>query len=56
MKGYENMVIQKGDEVFYQTNNENAWLGPVEVTDVDDNYVFLKLIVIEGRCLSVMQS
>ena len=42
MKGYENMVIQKGDEVFYQTNNEKAWLGPVEVTDVDNNYVFVK--------------
>ena len=22
---------------FYQTNNEKAWLGPVEVTDVDNN-------------------
>ena len=42
MKGYEDMVIQKGDMVFYQTNNEKAWLGPVEVTDVDNNYVFVK--------------
>ena len=24
MKGYEDMVIQKGDMVFYQTNNEKA--------------------------------
>ena len=29
MKGYEDMVIQKGDMLFYQTNNEKAWLGPV---------------------------
>ena len=42
MKGYEDMVIQKGDMVFYQTNNEKAWLGPAEVTDVDNNYVFVK--------------
>ncbi len=42
MKGYEDMVIQKGDMVFYQTNNEKAWLGPVEVTDVDNDYVFVK--------------
>ena len=42
MKGHENMIIQKGDEVFYQTNNEKAWLGPAEVTDVDNNYVFVK--------------
>ena len=28
--------------VFYQTNNEKAWLGPVEVTDVDNNYIFVK--------------
>ena len=42
MKGYEDMVIQKGDMVFYQTNNEKAWLGPIEVTDVDNKYVFVK--------------
>merc|ERR1712115_350193 len=42
MKGYEDMVIQKGDMVFYQTKNEKAWLGPIEVTDVDNNYVFVK--------------
>merc|ERR1712243_323802 len=42
MKGYEDMVIQKGDMVFYQTNNEKAWLGPSEVTDVDNHYVFVK--------------
>ena len=29
MKGHENMIIQKGDEVFYQKNNEKASLGPV---------------------------
>merc|ERR1712089_13700 len=42
MKGYEDMVIQKGDMVFYQTNNKKAWLGPTVVTDVDNNYVFVK--------------
>ena len=26
MKGLENMVIQKGDMLFYQTNNEKAWI------------------------------
>merc|ERR1712115_143099 len=42
MKGYEDMVIQKGYMVFHQTNNEKAWLGPVEVTNVDTNYIFVK--------------
>ena len=42
MKGYENMVIQKGDKVFYQTNNDKALLGPVEVTYVDNYYIFVK--------------
>ena len=35
------MVIQKDDMVFYQTNNEKAWLGPVRVMDVDKNQVFI---------------
>ena len=26
MKGFENMVIKKDNKVFYQTNNEKAWL------------------------------
>ena len=42
MRGFENMAIHMDDKVFYQTNNEKAWLGPVEVTDVDNNYVFVK--------------
>ena len=42
MKEFENIVIQKGEMVFYQTNNEKAWLGPPEVTDVDNNYIFVK--------------
>jgi len=48
MKGYENMVIQKGDNEDNgdngdnKTNNEKAGLGPVEVTDVDNNYIFVK--------------
>ena len=41
MKGFENMVIQKDDMVFYQTNNEKAWLGPAKVMDVDKNWVFI---------------
>ena len=27
MKGFENMIIQRDDMVFYQTNNEKALLG-----------------------------
>ena len=27
--------------VFYQTNNEKAWLGPAKVMDVDKNWVFI---------------
>ena len=54
MKGFENMVIQNDDKVFYQTNNEKAWLGPVEVTDVITIIYLLKLMEIEGRCLSIM--
>ena len=38
MKGFENMVIQKDDMVFY---NEKAWLGPAKVMDVDKNWVFI---------------
>ena len=41
MKGFENIVIQKGDMVFQQTNNEKAWLGPARVIDVDNNYIFI---------------
>ena len=39
MRGYEDMIIEKNDEVFYQTQNENVWLGPAKVTDVDNNWV-----------------
>ena len=41
MKGFENMVIKKDGKVFYQTNNEKAWLGPAMVLDVDKNWVFI---------------
>ena len=41
MKGLENMVIQKGDMLFYQTNNEKAWIGPAKVMDVDKNWAFI---------------
>ena len=40
MKGFENMVIEKDDKVFYQTNHEKAWLGPAKVLDVDKNWIF----------------
>ena len=41
MKGFEDMVIQKDDKVFYQTNNEKVWLGPAKVLDVDKNWIFV---------------
>ena len=41
MKVFENMVIQKDDMVFYQTNNEKAWLEPMKVMDVDKNWVLI---------------
>ena len=41
MKDLENMVIQKGDMLFYQTNNKKAWLGPAKVLNVDKNWVFI---------------
>ena len=41
MKGFENIIIQKDDKVFYQTNNEKAWLGPAKVLDVDKNWIFI---------------
>ncbi len=41
MKGFENMVIQKDYKVFYQTNNEKAWLGPAKVLDVDKNWILI---------------
>ena len=41
MKGFENMVIQKDNMVFYQTNNVKAWLEPTKVMDLDKNWVFI---------------
>ena len=41
MKGFEDMIVKKNDKVFYQTNNEKAWLGPAKVIDVDKNWVFI---------------
>ena len=41
MKGFEDMVIQKDDKVFYQTNNEKAGLGPAKVLDGDKNWIFV---------------
>ena len=40
INGFENIVMQKDDKDFYQTNNEKAWLGPAKVFDVDENWVF----------------
>ena len=36
MKGYKDNHIQVGDTVFYQTQNEKAWLEPVSVKGVED--------------------
>ena len=41
MRGYEDMIIEKNDEVFYQTQNEKAWLGPAKVMDFDKNWVWI---------------
>ena len=41
MKCFEDMIIEKNDEVFYQTQNEKAWLGPARVTDVDENWIWI---------------
>ena len=42
MKEFENMVIQKDDMVFHQTNNdEKAWLKPARVTNIDKNRIFI---------------
>ena len=35
------MVIEKDDRVFYQTQNEKAWLGPAKVLNVDKNWVWI---------------
>ena len=35
------MVIQKGDMLFYQTNDEKVWIGPAKVMDVDKNWAFI---------------
>ena len=39
LKGFENMIIEKDDEVFYQTQNEKAWFRPAKVVDLDKNMV-----------------
>ena len=54
MKGFENMVIQKDDMVFYQTNNEKAWLGYEKVTDIDKTgYLLLEMEILRS-CQSLM--
>ena len=35
------MINKKDDGVFYQTQNEKAWLGPAKVVDVDKNWVWI---------------
>ena len=37
--GFEDMMIKKDDEVFYQIRNKKAWLGPGKVVDIDKNGV-----------------
>ena len=39
LKEYEDLVVEKGDSVFYQTNNQKAQPGPARVTDVDKKWV-----------------
>ena len=41
MQGFEDMVIEKDDRVFYQTQNEKAWLGPAKALNVDKNWVWI---------------
>ena len=40
-KGYENIVIESGDEVYYQTQNEKTWLGTSKVKKVEKNWVWI---------------
>ena len=36
----EDFIAKKGDSVFYQTNNEKAWLVSAKLTDIDKNWVY----------------
>ena len=41
VRGYEDMVIESGDEVYYHTKNKKAWLGPSKVKEVEKNWVWI---------------
>ena len=41
MKEYEDIVFERGNKVFYQTQNEKAWLGPAIVKDIEKNWVWI---------------
>ena len=35
MKGYKDMIVEKGYKMFYQTQNKKVWLGPAVVKEVE---------------------
>ena len=54
MKGFENMVIQKNDMVFYQTNNEKAWQDPLRYWMwIRIGYLLLEMETLR-RCQNIM--
>ena len=40
-KGYEDGIIEEDDLVYYQTQNEKAWLGPVKVFAIKGNSIWI---------------
>ena len=41
LKGYEDKITEEDDLVYYQTQNEKAWLGPVKVFAIKGNSIWI---------------
>merc|ERR1712237_194532 len=40
-KGYEDIILQEGDIVFYQNKGNKAWCGPEKIFAIQNNSVFI---------------
>merc|ERR1712030_95552 len=40
-KGYEDIILQEGDIVFYQNKGNKAWCGPEKIFAIQNNSIFI---------------
>merc|ERR1712237_117435 len=40
-KGYEDIILQEGDIVFYQNKGNKAWCGPEKIFAIQNNLIFI---------------